>query len=212
MLHLRFTPYDISGYTFDFLDTLASRYIVAQEDIEDDGSPLLHYHILIETEYEQQSIRNAAKSNLKIPPAGKGRNNRYYALIADWNDPGYIVKYDNILRQKGFSEKEILDYVISGKKKYLDKVKQQDLPAALPPKKVRVYWDKEVIADAIIFYELAKKKDETPSYLELMTEINRLTRLAGKGINKFKSRDIFYSVLHDTGDAEWVAQKCLDIL
>ena len=117
MFHLRFTPYDISGYTFDFLN-IYDKYILAQEDLEDDGTPLLHYHILIDTDYEVQSVRNAAKTALKIPKSGKGKNNKYYALITDWKDPGYICKYNNVIKSKGFSERQIMDYVISGKKTY----------------------------------------------------------------------------------------------
>lgn len=217
MFHLRFTPDDISGYTFDFLDTY-DKYIVAQEDVHDDGSPLLHYHILVETTYGVKSIRDAAKAALKIPATGRGKNNKYYALIEDWKDPGYICKYNNIIRCKGFSEKEIMEFVISGKKKYLDKVKGTELsgdsvaPAA-PSSRTRVSIDKEVIADCITFYELRKKSDEgAPTINELVKEACRVTRSYGKGINMFKIRDYVHAVLFDCDNSEYVVNKISSIV
>lgn len=211
MFHLRFTPYDISGYTFDFLD-LYTKYIVAQEDHDDDGKPLLHYHILIDTDYGDASLRNAVKAALKIPPAGRGKNNKYYAIIPDWRDPGYICKNNHILKSKGFSEKEIMECVISGKQKYLDKQKSPDIPAVISPSRTRISVDKEVIADCITFYELAKKDGKCPTAEQLCEEACRSVRAHGKGINPFKIREYVLATWFDVGDRALVVEKCLRLL
>lgn len=211
MFHLRFTPYDISGYTFDFLD-LYDKFIVAQEDSDDDGNPLLHYHILIDTDYKDASLRNAVKAAFKIPPAGRGKNNKYYAIIPDWKDPGYICKHNNIVKSKGYSEKEVMDFVISGKQKYLDKVKLPVGPVVASPGKTRISVDKEVIADCITFYELAKQKGEVPTAEELCEEACRAVRSYGKGINPFKIREYVLATWFDVGDREQVVKKCLQLL
>lgn len=212
MFHLRFTPYDLSGYTFNFLEVY-DKYIVAQEDHDDDGNPLLHYHILIDTDYGIKSIRDAVKASLKIPPAGRGKNNAFYALIPDWKDPGYICKYDNILRSKGFSEAQILEYVISGKKKYLDKVKPSEVQVvSTGSSRSRISVDKEVIADCITFFELAKKKGETPTAEQLVAEACRAVRSYGKGINPYKIREYVLATWFEVGDRELVVKKCLALI
>jgi len=211
MFHLRFTPYDISGYTFDFLEVY-ERYIVAQEDKDDEGNPLLHYHVLIDTDYGLAHIRNGAKSSLKIPPAGRGKNNMFYALIPEWKYPGYIVKYNQIIRSKGYSEKEILDFVISGKKKYLEKpvVVVGNIQSGCSRQRKSV--DKEVIADCITFFELAKKKGNTPTAQELCEEACRSVRANGRGINPFKIREYVLATWFEVGDRAAVVQKCVSLL
>lgn len=208
MFHLRYTPYDISGYTFDFLDKYQS-FIVAQEDFDDDGSPLLHYHILIDTDYGVKSLRDDAKTAFKIPPAGRGKNNKYYALIEDWKDPGYICKYNNIIRHKGFSEKEIMEYVISGKKKYLDKVKRVELsgevaPATSPKQSPKVPFQQAVIADATADWYNYKRKchdnDEEPVRSKVCEFICTAMIKNGKGINQYLVKELSFAILHEDLD------------
>lgn len=207
MFHVRFTPYEITGHTFDFL-SFYDKFILAQEDYDDDGNPLLHYHILIEdVSVGEQTLRNAVKANFKIPPAGKGRNNKYYALLSDWKDPSYICKYNHILRSKGYSEKQIMEYVISGKKKYLDKVKEAELsgevaPAALSPKKekvVKVPFQQAVIASASADWYNYKRQGGS-SIDELKEFVCNAMREHSKGINVYMVRDLAYAVLYDDLD------------
>jgi len=209
MFHLRFTPVDISGYIFDFLETY-SRYIVAQEDIDDEGNPLLHYHILIDTDYGIQSIRNAATASLKIPKAGRGKNNAYYALIPDWKDPGYICKYNNIIRSKGFDEREIMEFVISGQKKYLSKVKASELSGEVAParagskKEPKVPFQQSVIATASADWYNYKRQcrdnDEDIDRKKVIDFICSAMRQHGKGINQYLVKELAYAVLFDDLD------------
>lgn len=138
MFHIRFTPYDISGYTFDFLNQFAG-YIVAYEDKDKKGKPTQpHYHILVDTDYGSKTVRDAFVAACKIPKSTRGKNNAYYGMFSDWQQPDYICKYNDIRESKGFTEKQILDYVISGKNKYLVKVEDVELRGkkapATPPK------------------------------------------------------------------------------
>lgn len=205
MFHLRFTPNDISGYIFNFLEVY-DRYILAQEDKDDNGLPLLHYHILIDTDYGIQSVRNVATASLKIPKSGRGKNNAYYALFADWKDPGYICKYNNILQSKGFSEKEILDYVISGQKKYLNKVKASELsgevaPAQAPTKREpKVTFQQEVIAYATAEWYKYKRQESDFNKDRLIGFVCDGMRKYGRGINVYLVKDIVYGILYDDLD------------
>lgn len=212
MFHVRFTPYDISGYTFDFL-VFYDKYIIARELYDDEGEPLLHYHILVDdSELGIQTLRNAVKANFKIPPAGKGKNNRYYAIFDDWKDPGYICKYDDIIRQKGYSEKQVLDYVISGKKKYLDKVKEGELrgeeaPAPLSPKKekvVKLPFQQAVIASAAAdWYNYKRQCSENDEVIDKNKTIDFVVsamREHGKGINQYLVTELARAVLYDDLD------------
>lgn len=204
MFHLRYTPYDISGYTFDFLDKYES-FIVAQEDVDDDGSPLLHYHILVDTDYGVKSLRDDAKAALKIPPAGRGKNNKYYALIEDWKDPGYICKYNNIISSKGFSEKEVMDFVISGKNKYLGKVKGVELsgevaPATPPKQPPKVPFQQAVIADAAADWYNYKRDNDDIDKDVLKKFVCDSMRKHGRGINQYLVKELAYAVLYDDLD------------
>lgn len=198
MFHLRYTPYDISGYTFDFIDSFSSHYIVAQEDLEDDGTPLLHYHILIDTDYGSKSIRDAAKKFLKIPEAGRGRNNKYYALIEDWKDPSYICKYYNVIRSKGFTEKQVLDYAIEGKQKYLDKksTTPEVMKIEIVKKKVQSV-DKQLSAALYAWYMCDNEKHLPPNKQQIIRKICELYRGYEKGVNKYKVRDAYHTLMWD---------------
>lgn len=96
MYHIRFTPYDISGIIFDFLESYES-YIVCYEDKKKSGKPTEpHYHIAIWSDLKEKSIRDDIKLHFKIPSTGRGKNNKYYALYPAWQDASYIVKYNNL--------------------------------------------------------------------------------------------------------------------
>jgi len=210
MFHLRFTPDDISGYTFDFLDNIASRYIVAYEDKDKHGQPAPpHYHILIDADYSKKSISNAVIENLKIPKSTRGKNNKYYALIPDWNDPGYIAKYYDIRRKKGFTEKQVMDYAIEGKAKYLKPLAESGVM------KVEVVKKKTQSVDAIVSSEILVwwyEQTREPCKRDVIQKACDLYRSHGKGINVFKVRDIVHTLyydVHSTRDA--VIEKIFDL-
>jgi len=197
MWHLRFTPYDISGYTFDFIKDYTS-HIIAQEDLDDELKPLLHYHILIDTDYGEKSIRDAVKKHLKIPSSGRGRNNKYYALIEDWKDPSYICKYDNIISSKGYTEKALLDYAIEGKKKYLEKkealARNSSVMTIQIEKKKSPPVDRQISGDILQWYH---EQDEEPDKRAIIKKACELYRQYQKGINIFKVRDIVTTLYFD---------------
>lgn len=213
MFHLRFTPYDISGYTFDFLKSY-DKYIIAREHYDDEGNALLHYHILIDTDLKVKSVRDAAKMYLKIPPAGKGKNNKYYALIEDWRDVDYITKYYDFIDTKGFSQGELLSSAVSGKSKYLDKVKVTELSGDKAPavplqnKEPKVPFQQAVIASAAADWAKYKRESQNIDIDELKKFVCAAMREHGKGINVYLVKEICYAVLFDDLDyREYVLNK-----
>lgn len=207
MFHLRFTPDDISGYTFNFLDKF-EKFIVAQEDVDDNGSPLLHFHILIDTTYGIKTIRDSAKEFLRIPASGKGKNNKYYALFDDWKDPGYICKYDNIIKSKGYSDKEIMDYAIAGKIKYLGSNRTSEARTIAEPqtkeKVIRVPYQQAVIAEAgAKWYNYKREQAQTGEYVDknkLVLFVCEGMRTVSKGINPYMVKELALAVLFDDLD------------
>lgn len=215
MIHLRYTPDDISGYTFDFLDSLSSKFIVARELLDDKKQPLLHYHILLETDYGEKTIRDAAKSALKIPKTGRGKNNKYYALFADWKDPSYICKYDDIIRSKGYSEKTLMDLSIEGKSRYLTEdeclikdeegqVKNLNVVTIQNAAKKTQSVDRLVSGDLLAwFYDYTHQHDgEEPDKRKIIDKACELYRKNGKGINIFKVRDTVHTLYYDVNTSK----------
>lgn len=215
MFHFRFTPYDISGYTFDFLDSIAHKYILSWEDKDKTGKTVpKHYHCYIETTYGEKSVRDAIKSSLKIPASGRGKNNKYYAFQAEWKDPGYVCKYDNIVKSKGFTEKQILECVISGKKKYLDKVDRGELSGdrvAPAPKSPKVPFQQAVIAYAAAewykYKATCKESGDFVSELEVVEFVCKGMREHGRGINQYLVKELAYAVLYDDLDYRETVMK-----
>lgn len=205
MYHFRFTPDDISGYTFDFLESY-DRYILAWEDKDKYGRPVpKHYHTYVETSYGEKSVRDAIKTDLKIPSAGRGKNNKYYAFQTDWKDPGYVCKYDNIIRSKGFTEKQILEYVVSGRKKYLKKVDGGELSGevapAPQPRKQKPMTHAVIIGEATTRWYAYKRDNDVANHTKRELE-KALTKIiceeiikSGKGISPFQVRDYANAVL-----------------
>lgn len=199
--HIRFTPCDISGYTFEWLNAY-SRYVVAYEcHSKSNGEPAEpHYHIYIQDVGEcESSLRNAVKANFKIPKSGRGKNNKYYQLEKEWKDPDYVFKFGDIRHSKGFSEKEVLDRVVSGKKKYIDKVKSSvqgdTIIYEVTSKKVkRIDLNKELMADLLTFYMLESRTRDV-SVKELISKCCDLILAHGRGINNYQVRDFVNAVL-----------------
>lgn len=205
MFHIRFTPYDISGYTFDFLNQFAG-FIVAYEDKDKKGKAAQpHYHILVDTDYGPKTVRDAFVAACKIPKSTRGKNNAYYSMFSDWQQPDYICKYNDIREFKGFSEKEVLDYVISGKNKYLEKVEDVELRGkkapATPPK---LPFQQAVIADAAAdWYNYKKSCQEANEHIEktkVCEFVCKAMRQHGRGINQYLVKELGYAVLYDDLD------------
>lgn len=200
MYHLRFTPIDLSGYTFDFLKNYKS-FAVAYEDKKKNGkSTAPHYHIVIDTDYGEKSVRDAIKAALKIPSAGKGRNNAYYMLNNDWNDVSYIFKYGNIKYSKGFSEAQIMDLIEEGRKKYIC-IESDPTPDEKIPK---IPFQQAVITQAAAewykYKRRCKDSDEKPSELEVLEFVTQAMRDNGKGINVYLVKECALAVLYDDFD------------
>ena len=208
--HLRFTPYDLSGYEFGWLERY-TRYIVAREEVDDNGNPLLHYHILIDTDAHKDSVRDMVKSKLPIPRSGRGENNKYYALIKDWKDPGYICKYNQIQSSKGYGENEIMEFVILGKKKYLDKTDETPaensvtaVKSPATPKSPRIPYQQQIIAIASADWYKYKKECKEQGFeinkYELIEFVCKAMREVSRGINEHLLKDICNAVLFDDLD------------
>lgn len=205
MFHLRFTPADISGYTFDFLDVY-DKYIIAFEDKNKKGQSVPdHYHILIVTDYGEKSVRDALKTSLKIPKSGRGKNNKHYMLNEDWKDASYVCKYYDIKKSKGYSEKEIMDFAIEGKKKYLSQAggatNEVRSVEKAPPK---LPFQQACIADAAAdWYNYKRQCTDNDEHIEITKVcefVCNAMRKNGKGVNVYLVKELGYAVLYDDLD------------
>lgn len=201
----RFTPYDLSGHTFAFLEKF-TRYIVAYEDKNKKGEARNpHYHIFIDTNDGIKTVRDSIKTGLSIPPVGPGKINKYYSCIPEWKDPGYICKWNDIRHSKGFSERELMDLVISGKQKYLQPVEQVNevegtTPVVSKPKRVNV--NKEIQTQLYCWVDqYFKDNNVMPPKSEIVERAMIITRQF-KGINIFQIRDFVHTVIFDYGS--WI--------
>lgn len=211
--HIRFTPYDISGYTFDWLDKY-EKYLVFREVRDKKGQTVPeHFHIYIEDKHDIQTIRLDIKSKFKIPKSGRGEGNRYYAAMV-WDTPDYICKWNDEVCSKGFTEKEVMECVISGKKKYLDKVESpaelrgvEISPAARKPREPKVPYQQQIIALAAAEWYNYKKTRHTMEQLDsdaqqnLVKFVCEAMRKTSRGINQYLVSDICRAVLFD--DLDW---------
>jgi len=205
MFHLRFTPNDISGYTFDFLQVY-DRYIIAFENKDKEGKPCPdHYHILIDADYTKKSLSNAVITALKIPKSTRGKNNKYYSLMDNWEDPSYICKYDDIRKSKGFTEKQILDFAIEGKKKYLEKgLIAKNLSVSSPKSPPKVPYQQAVIADAgadwYNYKRLCADTNEEVDKTKICEFVCDAMSKNGKGINQYLVKELAYVILYNDLD------------
>lgn len=200
---VRFHPCDLSGHTFTFLDKF-NRFILAREDKNKKGETVQeHFHIYIETTDGEKTVRDSIKAGLRIPPSGRGKNNKYYSLIADWKDPGYICKWNEVVKSKGYTEREIMDYVISGKNKYLklmgsgNEVEKVTTPVV---RKTRINDNKEIQSQLYCWVdEYFKENNVMPDKTKLVHRAMAITRQF-KGINIFQIRDFCHTVIFDYGE------------
>lgn len=213
--HYRFTPYDISGFSFDTLIDKYDKFIVAYEDKDKYGDPAEpHYHIYIETKYTDDSIRGHFRTALNIPKVGRGEGNKYSMLKA-WTGIDYIVKYGDIRIQKGFTDEEIADGTTRGVGKYLKK-KPLDTTilnayalgreagkseGTTKIRKVTISKDQEIITDLTHWYiEYKREYQMAPDTRVIIDNACRITRKYHKGINIFKVRDYVHSVMYEQED------------
>lgn len=219
--HIRFTPYDISGYTWDWVDTY-DKFILSEEHLDDNLQPLHHYHLYLESHQHIDTIRDKAKKYLRIPNGGKrGENNKYYAIQKPWLDPAYMCKYNEIMKSRGYTDKELMDLVISGKKKYLQKVESpaelrgvEISPAAKKPPKLP--FQQQVIAIASAEWMKYRKDGnlynglDIDAKLKLADIVCSAMREVSRGVNPYLVGDIMNAVLYDDLEfRERVLQKII---
>lgn len=216
--HYRFTPYDISGYTFDGLVDKYDKFIVAYEDKDKYGDPAEpHYHIYIETQYTDDSIRGHFRDALQIPKVGRGQGNKY-SMLQKWQGIEYIVKYGDIRVVKGFEQSELEDAELRGRSKY---IKQKKLDTTVLDayalgkeagkaegtvkiKKVSMSKDQEIIADLQTWYiQFKKEYGQSPTERQTIENACRITRNYHKGINIYKVRDYCHTVMFEDEDTRW---------
>lgn len=168
--HLRYTPapkglpaittYDISGLVARF-----ERYVVSEE-LSKDNIP--HYHIWLEGDVCEKSIRNYVVEALRIPKLKRGQTNGYYCLKFDaYRDPNpsYVCKDGNIKMYKGYTEDEIKSFIENGNKK--NAVVRQEVRPELPG--AEGAGNKTLIDQFLEYMEevLPKEKNETFSMEQL---------------------------------------------
>ena len=111
---LRFTPLDLSGYSFDWIKQ--ERHIIAKEIGQKTHKE--HYQIYIETNACLKTIRNRIYKNFKIPKGGVGQESAHYAITPDWKDTLYFWKEGNILSQNIVDQRDIPGLIAKAKAKW----------------------------------------------------------------------------------------------
>jgi len=92
LCHVRFTPYDLSGYSFDWIKVMPS--VIAEEV---SVHMVSHYHIAFKTDMCEKTIRNNIVTHFCIPKTGRGKGNKYYSLNNTWQDIDYVFKDGKII-------------------------------------------------------------------------------------------------------------------
>lgn len=209
--HIRFTPYDISGYSWDWVDDY-DKFILSEEHLDDNLQPLHHYHLYLESHQHIDTIRDKAKKYLRIPNGGKrGENNKYYSCSKNWRDPSYMCKYNEIMKSRGYTEKELMDFVVSGKKKYLQKVEVSPAAVSLaneqPPvkKPPKLPFQQQVIAIASAEWMKYRREGnartlDIDAKLKLADIVCSAMREVSRGVNPYLVGDIMNAVLYDDLD------------
>lgn len=215
--HYRFTPYDISGYNFNWMDEKYDRFIVAYEDKDKFGDPAEpHFHIYLESTQIDDTIRNHFRKALNIPTVGRGQGNKY-SMLKPWDGIDYICKYGDIRVVKGFGDDQIADAQTKGqkylKKKPLDTTileayakgreagKEEGITKI---RKITLSKDQEIIADLTQWYiEYKREYQMPPDTRTVIDNACRITRNYHKGINIFKVRDYVHTVIYEDEDTKY---------
>lgn len=120
--HVRFTPYDLSGYNLSAFAEVYARYVIAHEVAAPGaGQQQKHFHIYVECAESEKTLRNRLLQSLQIPKNGRGKNNKYYCLKYNaYKDPSpaYICKDGDIIMSKGYTEEQLIQYQNEGKQQH----------------------------------------------------------------------------------------------
>ena len=102
---IRFTPYDLAYDLSAFTSMIDGKWVYNSETSK---KGVFHFHIHLQTDRTEQTVRQWVKDLLKVPAGRQGIANKYYSL-SEWDDNiGYIVK-EGYKGAKGYSRKELDD-------------------------------------------------------------------------------------------------------
>lgn len=143
---------------------------------------------------------------------GRGEGNRYYAAMV-WDTPDYVCKWNDQVGGKGYTEKEVMECVIRGKNKYLQKVESpaelrgvQISPAARKPREPKVPYQQQIIALAAADWYNYKKSRHVMENLDSDAQENLVKfvcdamRKTSRGVNQYLVQDICRAILYDDLD------------
>jgi len=121
---LRFTPLDLSGYSFDWIKE--QKHCIAEEI----GAKThkLHYQMYISVECSESTLRNNIRKSLKIPPGLKGKDSAYYTLSPDWHDWTYTLKDTKVISQNIVEPRELPELIAQAAIKFAKKEEQPTTP------------------------------------------------------------------------------------
>jgi len=158
--HLRYTPYELGTDLAPFCDKY-DKYIIAHErHNKQQQSVEPHYHVYIESDYDMDTIRGDFLKKLSIPKCGRGRNNKYY-MLKQWDTKiDYIVKQNNIIGKKGFSDLDIASAYASAQKSLgpPTEVKATISGGPAPTKEKETEWTK-LFNNAMIYHKNNDNKE-----------------------------------------------------
>lgn len=158
--HIRYTPYDLTHELSEVLDPY-EKYIVGFETKKKNGLDTTpHYHIWIQTDLNEDTIRKRFLEKLCIPKAGRGKTNKYLSLKT-WNeDIQYIVKQQRISYKKGITEVEIQNGI--EKAKSYEKIPNDNsktIQNGIASKKEKESEWKKILENAMVFYNQNGKRE-----------------------------------------------------
>ena len=163
---IRFTPQDISGYSFDWIKQ--QKHCIAKEI--GPKTKKLHYQMYIETDYCIKTVRNNITKSLKIPIGIQGRESAYYAITPDWKDWTYTLKDAEIISQNIVDPRELPELIA---------------------KATLTYGEKEQPVKVETIIEVREKTDLTwDTLLQMYDEGANYRNIAGNKENKFATYSI----------------------
>lgn len=78
-----------------------------------------HYHIFLDTDMSDDTIRLNARNHLKIPKGQRGKASQWYTLHKHDQDIDYFCKHGQIKFSEGFAIENLKDAIERGSQKYL---------------------------------------------------------------------------------------------
>lgn len=114
--YFRFTPHGLAHQLPFFLEKF-STFVCAREY---KGQPNEHFHIYIDTDMSDDTIKNYAYEYLKIQKGQRGKANKYFCL-KKWNDDiSYVVKGGDIIAAQGFDPLVIAQKTVEGRERFVN--------------------------------------------------------------------------------------------